>query len=84
MGKFKRRHTARLQQGRESCDEIIDVGHVGKHVVGSSQVGLAVGSGELLSKRSAEEFADAKAHMKRHGGKHGMKSWRGKGCQDEG
>ncbi|MCI5096485.1 MAG: EF-hand domain-containing protein [Rhodobacteraceae bacterium] len=33
---------------------------------------------------SAEEFADAKAHMKRHGGKHGMKSWRGKGCQDEG
>ncbi len=69
MRKLDRDETVRCQQRRDSADEIVDVGHVGEHVVGDHQIGRADLVAHALRQRDAEELVDRRhAALARDGG----------------
>src|ERR1700734_1178262 len=60
MRKFERRHAVRLKEGREAADEIVDVRHMRKYVVGGRKVHRAPlfdeASGEVPSEKRLDDL----------------------------
>ena len=42
-------HAARLEQGLDARHEVVELGHLGEHVVADDQVGLPAGGGQLAA-----------------------------------
>ncbi len=57
MREFQGDGAAGLERGLHALGEIVDVGHVGVHVVAGDQVGLAALVAQAPAQRLAEEFA---------------------------
>src|SRR5438105_6550119 len=55
---LERRHAIRLQQSRETGDEVIDVRYVREHVVRDHQVSGLAGDGQSFGKVDAKELLD--------------------------
>ena len=58
MWKLKGHHSTRLEQFSNACNEVIDIRHVGKHVVGHDEVGALACSDKLERRFPSEEFRE--------------------------
>ncbi len=59
VGELHRDHAARLEQDRHAADEVVEVRHVGQHVVAQQQVGPDAVGDHLGRRRPAEELDPA-------------------------
>ncbi|MNZ70609.1 hypothetical protein D3C78_889530 [compost metagenome] len=66
LRKFESRHAGRLEQGRETAEEIVDIRDVGQHVVGGHQVGAPALALQLRGAVATEkQLADLQAFFPR-------------------
>src|SRR5260221_9122542 len=56
MGEFHRDHAARFEQDLHPCDEVVQVRHMGKHVIAQQKVRLTSFGGKFLCRIHSEKL----------------------------